>query len=282
MPERQSSQAKSDDRGSDGDLDQMRLEDACRGIALVRECFWFAQVDSTQEELRRRRDEVGPGTLIVADLQTAGRGRRGRSWFSPRQGLWFSLGVRPPRERREWPLITSIAGLALREALREVAGLSCGIKWPNDLLCRGRKIAGILAESSGKGGVALGAGVNLAQERRDFPPELRASATSVRLEAGRVPPRAPLLRAFLEAFRERLGRFSVGGGRAVREELRAASLLIGRWITLADGSGGRVADIAEEGGLILEPPATDSHADRRAITVTSGEIIAIEPPLDRT
>jgi BirA family biotin operon repressor/biotin-[acetyl-CoA-carboxylase] ligase len=271
--------APDDERPPGDDLDAARLAAACRGLAGVRECVWLAAVDSTQEELRRRG--VMPGLLIVADRQTAGRGRRGRHWDSPPGGLWFSLGLRPPGPRRAWPLMTAVAGLALRAALARTSGLDCGIKWPNDLFCRGRKIAGILAESAGGGNLALGVGVNLAQEAAAFPAGLRALATSVRLETATAPPRAALLRAFLEELEARVARLAAGGSGALQDELQAASLLLGRRVALRDGPAGRVVAIDAGGALILETDASDEARAPGRWKVRSGEIASIEPPLDR-
>lgn len=124
------------------------LEAAARGCPLVRRFLHCPSVPSTQDEVRRLVAAPGvpersAGVLVVADAQTAGRGLIGRRWHSPAGGgLWFSLSLAPLRPRAEWPFVTALAALAGREALAESAGLGSGIKWPNDLLVRGRKIAG--------------------------------------------------------------------------------------------------------------------------------------------
>ncbi|MFH1145044.1 MAG: biotin--[acetyl-CoA-carboxylase] ligase [Candidatus Eisenbacteria bacterium] len=254
-------------------MNQQILEEACRGSALVVHCRWVDEIDSTQEELRRLAP-AGPGMLVAAGTQTSGRGRRGRCWFSSAGGgLWFSLLFTPPRAAGEWPFMTALAALALREALRRETGLTCGLKWPNDLLLGGCKIAGILAETVA-GSVALGVGVNLAQGREDFPEELRDLAVSARMASGRAPAPGVILRLFLEGFERRSERFGRDGAAVFREELLKASVLLGRMVRLSDGRHGRVVDLGPGGELILEAPPPAGH-----LLIASGEIESIEPPL---
>jgi BirA family biotin operon repressor/biotin-[acetyl-CoA-carboxylase] ligase len=145
------------------------------------------------------------GTVVVAEHQTAGRGRRGRTWFSPPgSGLYVSVVWDPRRgdgmgrgaadAERATALLTLAAGLALAEAVEAITGLGPDIKWPNDLVLHGRKIAGILAEgvSGGAGisSVVLGYGINVG--RMSYPPELAAKASSLETELGRAVDRAAL------------------------------------------------------------------------------------------
>src|SRR5215210_7310058 len=135
----------------------------------------FDSLPSTNTEAARQAALGAPeGLCVVAREQTAGRGRRARSWVSPKDaGLYVSIVLRPALEARRWPLITLAAALAVRDALLEACELNADIKWPNDLLADGRKLCGILAETAeGARGhaVVLGVGVNLA--RGSFPPEI--------------------------------------------------------------------------------------------------------------
>ncbi len=147
------------------------------------------------------------GTVVTADQQTAGRGRLGRSWLSkPNQGLYLSLVLRPTCGPGEAPLLTLAVGLGVHEALEEVAGVSCDIRWPNDILIRERKCCGILVEmeteKSAASHVIVGVGINLNQE--EFPSELASIATSLRIETNRPWSReevqAPLLDAMGRAY----------------------------------------------------------------------------------
>ena len=144
---------------------------------------------------------AGEGAVVIADAQTAGRGRRGRTWFSPpAAGLYVSVVLWPGRARvlpeRATALVTLTAGVALSEAVERVTGLAPAIKWPNDLLVDRRKLAGILAEGmavpSGVGlqAVVLGFGINVGAA--SYPPELAARVTALETELGRSIDRASL------------------------------------------------------------------------------------------
>jgi BirA family transcriptional regulator, biotin operon repressor / biotin---[acetyl-CoA-carboxylase] ligase len=141
------------------------------------------------------------GLAIVADEQTAGRGRLQRAWSSPKgAGLYFSILLRPRIALVRWPLITFVAALATGDALLEGGGVQTDIKWPNDLLAKERKICGILAEAietpAGRA-VVVGVGINLTNNA--FPQDLIDVATSVAQESGRQPEREAILAALLSA-----------------------------------------------------------------------------------
>lgn len=156
----------------------------------------FAELGSTNDELRRLADEgAAEGTLVIAELQTAGRGRRGRVWHSPPgTGLWCSLLLRPP-PRLPASLVPLLLGTAIARGIRAAAGVPALLKWPNDVLLAGLKVAGILCEA-GRGGLVAGFGINVNQDF--FPPEL-PQATSILLQRGQATDRGLLLQAVLEA-----------------------------------------------------------------------------------
>lgn len=202
----------------------------------------FDSLPSTNTEAARQAALGAPeGLCVVAREQTAGRGRRERSWVSPKDaGLYLSVVLRPTLEARLWPLITLAAALAVREALREACGLDADIKWPNDLLAGGRKLCGILAETAeGARGraVVLGVGVNL--RRGSFPEALSDTATSVEEQTGRAPDAESLLAAFTRALAGVYERLHAdgGGGEILRDWQRHS--------TYAHGCRVRVA-LAEE------------------------------------
>src|SRR5690349_24183511 len=162
----------------------------------------FESLPSTNTELARLASEgADEGLSIVADEQTAGRGRLQRAWSSPKgAGLYFSILLRPTIPQDQWPLITFAAALAAADALLEASDLQTDIKWPNDLLSGERKICGILAEAidtPGGRAVILGIGINLTQNA--FPPELENVATSVAEVGGRPADREEILTALLDA-----------------------------------------------------------------------------------
>ena len=162
----------------------------------------FESLPSTNTELARLASEGAvEGVSVVADEQTAGRGRLQRAWSSPKgAGLYFSILLRPTIQQNYWPLITFMAAIAVGDALREAAGVETDIKWPNDLLSGERKICGILAEATdtpaGRA-VILGIGINLTQNA--FPPEIAEVATSVSEATGRAVDREQILTALLDA-----------------------------------------------------------------------------------
>jgi BirA family biotin operon repressor/biotin-[acetyl-CoA-carboxylase] ligase len=160
----------------------------------------YETVTSTNSEVARlAADGADEGLAIVADEQTAGRGRLQRTWSSPKgAGLYFSILLRPRVAADRWPLITFVAALATGDALREAGAVETDIKWPNDLLANERKICGILAEAietpAGRA-VVVGIGINLTNNA--FPEELIGIATSVEQESGRKPERETMLAALL-------------------------------------------------------------------------------------
>lgn len=150
-----------------------------------------SSISSTSDRARQLLMEgARPFTVIVADEQTAGRGRSGRHWSSPPgKGLWMSVVLRPPSTAHQ-SLIPLLSALAAARALEaEAPGARVEIKWPNDLLLEGKKVAGVLSERVGGsgGGVTVGIGVNLLQEPGEFPPEIRDQATSLAPYAGEAP-----------------------------------------------------------------------------------------------
>jgi BirA family biotin operon repressor/biotin-[acetyl-CoA-carboxylase] ligase len=136
------------------------------------------------------------GVVVQAEEQSAGRGTKGRSWYSAKgQGLYLSVILRPPAEAAAFmPLM---AGVAVREALAAATGLPVGLKWPNDLMASGKKLGGILCESQWAGQnlefAVVGIGLNLLHGQADFPPAIRPQATSVRMGTGRPPRLSELL-----------------------------------------------------------------------------------------
>lgn len=162
----------------------------------------YESVTSTNSEIARLAAEgAEEGLGVVADEQTAGRGRLQRSWSSPKgAGLYFSILLRPRIAVDRWPLITFVAALATSDALLEGGTVQTDIKWPNDLLASERKICGILAEAietpTGRA-VVVGIGINLTNNA--FPQDLLGVATSVAQESGRQPERETILAALLGA-----------------------------------------------------------------------------------
>jgi BirA family biotin operon repressor/biotin-[acetyl-CoA-carboxylase] ligase len=191
-------------------------------------------------------------TVVVAESQAAGRGRRGRAWLDePGASLLASIVLRPRLEPARLPTLSLMAGVALADALAGVAGLTPRLKWPNDVRVDGRKIAGILLETRLGAETAttiLGIGVNVRQ--RAFAPDLAEHATSVRLACGRDIPLDAVLGALLDAidrWRERLER---DGFEPVRARWCALTDTLGRPVAV-EGVRGTAVDIDGDGALIV-------------------------------
>lgn len=200
------------------------------------------------------------GHLVVADVQTAGRGRRGRAWHSASgAGIYASLVLRGERALPSPTLLVAAAALGIAEGIEAATGLEVGIKWPNDLWIQGRKAAGILVEARGYApaapAVVVGFGINVNHTSADLPPELAASATSLALAAGRAFDRGAVLRAVLEALEPRVDAVLAGGAAPdLAEAYRARSVVLGRRVELTDEGrslAGTVADLSPTDGLVL-------------------------------
>jgi BirA family transcriptional regulator, biotin operon repressor / biotin---[acetyl-CoA-carboxylase] ligase len=169
----------------------------------------LVQADSTNSVALRgaalagqHPDDIPEGAVFLAEEQTAGRGRSTHTWYSQRgTGIYCSFLLRPPMVPAEALWLSLIAAVAVQDAVRETTGMAADIRWPNDLLINEKKFAGILTEMSSEGSkvhhAVIGVGVNVNQQ--DFPPELRESATSLRLEAGRELGRLEVTAALIRA-----------------------------------------------------------------------------------
>jgi BirA family transcriptional regulator, biotin operon repressor / biotin---[acetyl-CoA-carboxylase] ligase len=237
--------------------------------------LWFDRVSSTNDvadELAAAGAEHG--TVVVAENQEQGRGRQGRTWFSPAgAGLYVSVVLRPealglarsPASIAAASSVTLAAGVALAEAVRAATGLAAGIKWPNDLVVEGRKVCGILAEAStavdGIRHLVLGFGLNVLPTA--FPPDILNRATSIESELGRPVDAAALLAEALARLAEQTRAFAAGGIGAILDQWRALSPsckgarvevttpLGWRAATTAgvDGDGALLVRLADDGGI---------------------------------
>ncbi len=214
---------------------------------------------STNDEIRNLALAGAPdGLILMAERQTAGRGRRGSAWFSPAgESLAFSILLRPTEPKSLWPRLALAAGLSVAEAVESI-GLPAEIKWPNDVWIRGKKVAGILVEA-GADFAIVGIGLNVTTS--EFPPEVAGIATSLRLEAGRDPSRPEVLAAILRSFCSRCRQIDEGFSDLLGA-VRVRCLLTGKHISLTTSSGpksGLVEGIAPGGELLLR---TESGLER--------------------
>lgn len=230
------------------DLEQVRSR------APGRDVFWHPVIDSTMNEaVRLSQRNCASGTVVGADEQTAGQGRWGRTWHSEKDsGLYFSVVLRLPIDMTAIPVLTFALGLAAASAIHDVAGVACDLRWPNDVLIRERKCAGILTQLH-PGAVVAGIGINVNQS--EFPTEVASIATSLRIETGRLQSRELLLAALLEEIDHHSDILARRGVAAILDLFQnASSYVAGRRVTVDLPEGpvtGVTAGLNEAGFLRL-------------------------------
>lgn len=179
---------------------------------LGRDIRYFEHIDSTNRYARKLgEDGAAEGVLVIADEQTAGRGRSGRHWTTPPQSaIAMTLLLRPSLAPEKISMVTLVMGLAVAKAVRELYGLDAKIKWPNDVVIGGKKICGILTEMSAELAavhyIVIGVGINA--NLKEFPEEIRGTATSVALELGHDINRAQLIAGVMRCFEDLYERFA--------------------------------------------------------------------------
>lgn len=219
-------------------------------------------VDSTNARAQRLAMAGAPhGTLVTAAAQTAGHGRQGRAWVTPPgRAIACSLVLREPP--RLLPMLTALAVAEVAERF-DAAGRTAAIKWPNDVLLDGRKVAGILAEGRPQEGwIVLGIGINVAVEQDAFPPELRGLATSLGAAPADVEPALALLL-------ERLGQWLAASADGAMDAYRARDALAGRAISW-NGGAGTATGIADDGRLRVRPAGASGDDDE--LLLDAGEV----------
>jgi len=239
---------------------------ASRLGSIGREVIWYPEISSTSDVAASLAEAgAGEGLLVIADMQTAGRGRLGRTWISPPgAGIYTSIVFRPsPGAAR---LLTLAAGVAIAEGIASATGLEPELKWPNDVHCQGRKLAGILAER-GADHIVLGFGVNVQQAT--YPPEVRGRATSLELELGRSVDRALVLAECLAALAARYRDLNEGRDGAVMAAWRTrAAAMLGRrveWDVAGASQRGLVERVDNDGALLV-------RTENGLVRVISGEV----------
>lgn len=197
--------------GSPDVMSKAEIESMARTKWAGRQVVYYQETDSTNIRAKDAGEKGGGhGTLFVAEQQTAGKGRRGRGWESPAgTSIYMTILLHPDFLPGKAPQLTLLMAVAVVEAIRKATGLACRIKWPNDVICHGKKLCGILTEMSTEmdfiNYVVIGVGINVNQET--FPEELEDKATSLKLETGASVRRAELIAAVMERFEACYGTF---------------------------------------------------------------------------
>jgi BirA family biotin operon repressor/biotin-[acetyl-CoA-carboxylase] ligase len=248
---------------------------------LGRHGIYVAETSSTNDLVRQLARRQAPhGLVAVADKQLNGRGRRGRTWDSADNvGLWCSLLLRPKLPPTQLTLFPLLAGVAVIAAITEQTGLQAVLKWPNDVLLDMRKVCGILLELSAEADtvhhLVLGIGINVNQELRHFPDELRSSAGSLRLASGQMQLRVPLLQQVLVQIERRYLQLVAAGPTALLREVREHTSMIGKPVSVLAAEGavlaGTALDIAADGALLVRDDNGHIH------TVYAGDVSVRSP-----
>ena len=250
------------------------LRQRLKGSLFGKRIHHFFKIDSTNRvALELGSGDEPEGAVVLAEEQTAGRGRAGRAWHSERAaGIYMTLLLRPRLAPVQAPLLTMMAGLSARTAIESATSLSIDVKWPNDLLIRDKKIGGILtemyAEPSQVRFVVVGIGINVNQEK--FPAELAAVATSLCAESGKRQSRLEILVRLLREFENDYNRFMREGSASVVKRFEeVSSYARGKRVQVATGVesfSGVTAGLAPEGLLRVK------RDDGEVMTVVAGDI----------
>ena len=246
---------------------------------LIRDILVFEETDSTNERAAAAgRSGAAGGLAIFAERQTCGRGRFGRRWDSASHvGLWFSLLLRPTCAFARWPRITTAAAAAIASALDRIlpGGVSARIKWPNDILVSGRKVAGILMETGvdrqQQPFAVLGIGLNANHGANMFPSELAEKATSLLQVVGRKVDRSDLAVSIFEELESRFSLLDSGFDRVIGE-VSQRSALLGEWVQLREAGeilAGRAEALDAEGRLLLR------RSDGSIQRLNAGEVTVV-------
>ncbi len=238
--------------------------------------YLFDAIDSTNSHAHKLAKEgVQNGTVVLSESQSKGKGRLGRTWFSPSgANIYLSVIIKPQMPSTQITLLTFAAAIAVAKAIRGIAGLDADIKWPNDILIKGKKVAGILSEMDAKSDtirfVVIGIGINVNLDKKDIPSELMDKATSIKIESNSAIDRMNLICRVLENLEKWYNLFERNGANDIIKEWKSLAITIGRDVKVQSGNSfieGRAVDIDENGALLIK--------DRNGVIqkVLSGDVI---------
>lgn len=241
--------------------DLLHLDEVARaltGAMIGREIVYRSSVASTNTlAMELAQEGAAEGTVVVAEVQTGGKGRLGRTWISPRGSLAFSVILRPAVPTHKAPLVTLMGAVAAARAIQERTGLAAGIKWPNDVLVEGRKVCGLLTEMSAEPDrirhLVLGIGMNVNLDLAELPPGVRERSTSLAAEASGFVERTGLLSEILAQLDHGYRRF-LADEPSVLDAWRGLNVTLGRRVAVsgaAEAFSGIARDIDKEGRLIV-------------------------------
>ena len=251
----------------------IEIEEVCNTTKIAKEVYFYEQTDSTNNCIRKLAKEgKKEGVVAVAEIQTAGKGRRGKGWQSPKgTGIWMSMLLTPNITPPEAPVLTLLAGLAVCRAVRQQTGLTAMIKWPNDILISDKKICGILtelyAEMDSVHFVITGIGINVNTEA--FPEELQKTATSLKIEKGETISRKNMIKAVIEEFEKIYLQYEKECSfLPFREEYKKYCINVGKELQVLSKQPfiAKGIDITEQGELLVQKQTGEK------VVVFSGEV----------
>ena len=247
--------------GSADVLSVNELEPLLHTDFIGRNIIYLDNIDSTNNYAKKAAEEpFKEGTVVIAEEQSAGKGRLGKYWVSPRgKGIWMSIMLKPDIMPADAPKLTIVAAYAVANALWSCCGLEARVKWPNDIVAGGKKLCGILTEMSAEEDeikyVVIGIGINANLEVDDFGPEVSSIATSVSIEKGRNISRKALVASVLEEFEKVYKDFATTGSiKFFLEEYKNKSAVLGKEIRVINRKEeitGLAVDISEKGHLLV-------------------------------
>lgn len=251
----------------------IEIKEVCNTTKIAKEVYFYEQTDSTNNCIRKLAKEgKKEGVVAVAEIQTAGKGRRGKGWQSPKgTGIWMSMLLTPNITPPEAPVLTLLAGLAVCRAIRQQTGLTAMIKWPNDILISNKKVCGILtelyAEMDSVHFVITGIGINVNTEV--FPDELQKTATSLKIEKGESISRKNMIKAVIEEFEKIYLQYEKECSfLPFREEYKKYCINIGKELQILSKQPfiAKGVDITEQGELLVQKQTGEK------VVVFSGEV----------
>ena len=243
-----------------------------------KEIFYFPELKSTniiaKEKTLHRAEGINEGTLIIAERQSAGKGRLGRKWFSPAGGIWLSIILYPQLSPSYISRITLMTAVAVVKAIKICTQIESQIKWPNDILINEKKVCGILTEMSAEldiiNWVVVGIGINANIDHQDFPEDIQKNTISLKEILGKKVLRVKLVQTFLQEFEKYYESLKRREFSSILKEWKLYSHTLGKKIRVDMGERiitGEAMDINEEGALILK------KGDGELIKIISGTII---------
>ncbi|KAA8751400.1 biotin--[acetyl-CoA-carboxylase] ligase [Paenibacillus sp. UASWS1643] len=256
-------------------IDATGLQLALDTTVFGRKAVLLTSTLSTQGDVLKLAEQgQAEGAVVIAEEQTGGRGRFGRQWFSPPgKGIWMSVLLRPDLPLQHTPQLTLLTGVAVCRAVRACSGVDAGIKWPNDLLIDGRKVCGILLESTVEDHEVryciAGIGVDVNFDPEDYPEDLTTIATSLKMETGQSVDRTKLTAAILTELEQLYFLYQKEGFGVISALWEALSVSMNREITVTNPHGvieGKAIGLDPSGALIVE-----KH-DGEHTLIISGEI----------